>query len=162
MWRATAVIGMLVWTFIEYALHRWLFHVDDILPDNGWALTGHFLLHGVHHRIPMDRHRLVMPPALLTPLVLLVHGIWGGLLNRWIQSPPDVYYTMFAGAMFGYIWYDCFHYWSHHGWALKKGSYLYNMRSYHMKHHFHEHGFRAGFGITSTLWDHLFGSVLRT
>jgi len=161
---ANYLMGVLVWTVIEYVLHRWLFHVDELLPQNGWLLTAHFLLHGVHHRIPMDRHRLVMPPALLTPLVLLVHSIWGGLLMR--NAPDDQYYTMFAGAMFGYIWYDCFHYFSHHGWTLKPGSYLFQMRSYHMKHHFQcapkPDGYKAGFGITSTLWDHVFGSVLKT
>jgi 4-hydroxysphinganine ceramide fatty acyl 2-hydroxylase len=39
-------------------MHRFLFHVDEWLPDNRWALAAHFLLHGVHHYLPTDRYRL--------------------------------------------------------------------------------------------------------
>jgi 4-hydroxysphinganine ceramide fatty acyl 2-hydroxylase len=47
--------GILLWTFIEYSLHRFLFHVDEYLPDNTLCITLHFLLHGIHHYLPMDR-----------------------------------------------------------------------------------------------------------
>ena len=47
--------GNLIWTFLEYLLHRFLFHLDAVLPDAPWALTLHFLLHGIHHYLPMDR-----------------------------------------------------------------------------------------------------------
>ncbi|RMD43781.1 hypothetical protein DV735_g1388, partial [Chaetothyriales sp. CBS 134920] len=43
---------------------RFLFHLDKFLPDHPYALTLHFVLHGIHHYLPMDRYRLVMPPAL--------------------------------------------------------------------------------------------------
>lgn len=47
--------GNLVWTILEYIFHRFLFHVDEALPDHPAALTVHFLMHGVHHYLPMDR-----------------------------------------------------------------------------------------------------------
>lgn len=47
--------GLLVWSFIEYSLHRWLFHIDTFLPDNRYAVTLHFLAHGIHHFLPMDK-----------------------------------------------------------------------------------------------------------
>ena len=47
--------GIFVWSLIEYSLHRFLFHIDEYLPDHPVALTLHFLLHGVHHFLPMDR-----------------------------------------------------------------------------------------------------------
>ena len=48
-------IGVVLWTYIEYALHRFVFHFDEKLPDNNVAFLLHFLLHGVHHAFPMDR-----------------------------------------------------------------------------------------------------------
>lgn len=47
--------GGFVWTLLEYIIHRFLFHVDDLLPDMAPFLTLHFLLHGIHHYLPMDR-----------------------------------------------------------------------------------------------------------
>jgi 4-hydroxysphinganine ceramide fatty acyl 2-hydroxylase len=46
------LFGNLVWTFLEYILHRFLFHIDDVLPDRPFFLLLHFLLHGVHHYLP--------------------------------------------------------------------------------------------------------------
>lgn len=48
--------GVLAWTLLEYALHRFLFHLDDWLPDRPLALLFHFTLHGIHHHMPMDRY----------------------------------------------------------------------------------------------------------
>lgn len=48
-------LGLVVWSLIEYSLHRWLFHMDRVLPDNKYALTLHFLAHGIHHFLPMDK-----------------------------------------------------------------------------------------------------------
>src|SRR5258707_15189470 len=38
------------------------------MPDNRVAITMHFLLHGIHHYLPMDKLRLVMPPTLFLAL----------------------------------------------------------------------------------------------
>jgi cytochrome b involved in lipid metabolism len=43
---ACFVLGNFAWTIIEYGMHRFLFHVDDYLPDHPVFLTLHFLLHG--------------------------------------------------------------------------------------------------------------------
>ncbi|KAF8648173.1 hypothetical protein AX16_006369 [Volvariella volvacea WC 439] len=49
------LLGNAIWTLIEYGMHRFLFHIDDWLPDRPVFLTLHFLLHGIHHYLPMDR-----------------------------------------------------------------------------------------------------------
>jgi 4-hydroxysphinganine ceramide fatty acyl 2-hydroxylase len=49
------VAGIFFWTLFEYVLHRFLFHLDDLLPDHPVALLIHFTLHGIHHHMPMDR-----------------------------------------------------------------------------------------------------------
>jgi 4-hydroxysphinganine ceramide fatty acyl 2-hydroxylase len=49
------ITGLLFWTLFEYVLHRFLFHLDDFVPDHPLALLVHFTLHGIHHHMPMDR-----------------------------------------------------------------------------------------------------------
>jgi sterol desaturase/sphingolipid hydroxylase (fatty acid hydroxylase superfamily) len=52
---ACFLFGNLFWTIIEYLMHRFLFHLDELLPDRPLFFTLHFLLHGIHHYLPMDR-----------------------------------------------------------------------------------------------------------
>src|SRR3954471_6183123 len=50
------VFGVLVWTLLEYVIHRSLFHSEP-KPRIGKLL--HFIMHGVHHDYPNDATRLV-------------------------------------------------------------------------------------------------------
>jgi 4-hydroxysphinganine ceramide fatty acyl 2-hydroxylase len=52
---ASFLFGNFAWTVLEYTLHRFLFHLDGLLPDRPFFLMLHFLLHGIHHYVPMDR-----------------------------------------------------------------------------------------------------------
>ncbi|KAG6899338.1 hypothetical protein C0993_011126 [Termitomyces sp. T159_Od127] len=126
-------VGNLVWTLLEYLFHRFLFHIDYLLPDHPAFLTLHFLMHGVHHYLPMDRLRLVMPPALFftlqTPMTRLAHLLF----------PPAMANGIISGAFAFYILYDCMHY------ALP--TYLREMKKYHLAHHYKN--FDLGFGVTS-------------
>lgn len=49
--------------------------------------------------------------------------------------PEAVGGTVFAGGLLGYVLYDMTHYYLHFG-SPHKGSYLYNMKAHHVKHHF--------------------------
>ena len=102
--------GLAIWTIVEYGLHRCLFHIDNYLPDNRVAITGHFLTHGIHHYLPMDRLRLVMPPtlfvALATPFWKLAHTVF---FYNWYAAT-----TVYCGGIFGYVCYDLTHYFLHH------------------------------------------------
>ena len=121
------LIGLTLWTLVEYGLHRGLFHVDKCasdayhftssllmlhryLPDNRVGITAHFLLHGIHHYLPMDKYRLVMPPtlfvALATPFYKLAHTVF---FYDWYAAM-----AVFCGGIFGYICYDLTHYFLHH------------------------------------------------
>lgn len=121
------------------------------LPDNRVGLTLHFLLHGIHHYLPMDRYRLVMPPtlfvALAAPFYKLAHAVF---FYNWYAAV-----TVYSGGIFGYICYDLTHYFLHHrnlpAWyrALKK---------YHLAHHFAD--YQNGFGVTSRFWDWVFNTEL--
>ena len=91
------MFGNLFWTFIEYVMHRFLFHLDDLLPDHPYALTLHFLLHGIHHYVPMDRLRLVMPPilffALSYPFTRLAHAIFPTHVANGVISGSFAFYV---------------------------------------------------------------------
>jgi sterol desaturase/sphingolipid hydroxylase (fatty acid hydroxylase superfamily) len=119
--------GNIIWTILEYTLHRFLFHVDHHLPEANWALLLHFLLHGIHHYLPMDRLRLVMPPtlflALETPFTNLAHLIF----------PKAAANGIIAGAFTFYILYDCMHYALHH---TRLPQYMAEMKRYHLAHHY--------------------------
>ncbi|EHL00605.1 putative RNA-binding protein rsd1 [Glarea lozoyensis 74030] len=87
-----------------------LFHLDKWLPDNRVALTAHFLLHGIHHYLPMDKLRLVMPPTLFLVLAIpfwrFAHTV---IFWNWHMAT-----AAFCGGIFGYICYDLTHYFLHH------------------------------------------------
>ncbi|GME96253.1 unnamed protein product [Ambrosiozyma monospora] len=142
-------LGLFVWTLIEYCLHRFLFHLDNNLPENNIAFTLHFLMHGVHHYLPMDRLRLVMPPALFiilcTPFYKLVFAL---LPYYWACAG-------FAGGFSGYIMYDVTHYMLHHA---KLPKYFQDLKTYHLEHHYKN--YQLGFGVTSKFWDRVFGTYL--
>ncbi|XP_039988132.1 fatty acid 2-hydroxylase-like [Xiphias gladius] len=113
--------------------------------------TLHFLLHGQHHKSPFDGSRLVFPPGLAS----LVVGSFYAILRNTL--PEILGISVFVGGLCGYVVYDMIHYYLHYG-SPKRGSYMYSLKAYHVKHHF-EHQ-RAGFGITSTFWDHPFNTLI--
>ncbi|KAL0640443.1 fatty acid alpha-hydroxylase [Maublancomyces gigas] len=143
--------GLLWWTLVEYVLHRCLFHIDKIMPEGRLSITLHFLLHGIHHFVPMDKLRLVMPPSLFfflaIPFWYLAHTIFW--FNWYVAT--NVYF----GGVFGYVCYDLTHYFLHH---KSLPSYFRELKKYHLQHHFAD--FQKGFGVTSKLWDRVFGTEL--
>ncbi|KAI9144848.1 hypothetical protein BKA69DRAFT_1025109 [Paraphysoderma sedebokerense] len=144
------VLGLIAWTISEYAVHRFVFHLDELLPDHPAALTLHFLLHGIHHFLPMDRMRLVLPPILFAALLVVPWHIFRIFLNF------NQCCALLSGAIHGYIVYDLMHYFLHHGKPFI--DHLREMKTYHLNHHYKN--YELGFGITSKFWDKVFGTVL--
>ncbi|MFL6539557.1 MAG: fatty acid hydroxylase, partial [Chthoniobacterales bacterium] len=62
---ALVVCGLVIWSFAEYTMHRFVFHYE---PKSRWGQKLHFMAHGVHHDYPSDSTRLVMPPLISIPL----------------------------------------------------------------------------------------------
>ena len=145
------IFGFFAWSLIEYCFHRFIFHVDGWLPNNGAFFTVHFLFHGVHHFLPMDKYRLVMPPVMFGTFA----GSVFGLLSFMIPRYPLL--VMFSGAMVGYISYDLMHYFFHHGTPSPIG-HVQRMKTYHMDHHYVNEN--LGFGVTTKIWDRVFGTLL--
>ncbi|KAF8589131.1 fatty acid-2 hydroxylase [Ramaria rubella] len=143
------LVGNVIWTILEYTLHRFLFHVDEALPDKPAFLVLHFLTHGVHHYLPMDRLRLVMPP----PLFFVLSFPFTRL--AYILFPTAIANGIISGSFTFYVLYDCMHYALHH---TKLPAYLREQKKYHLAHHYKN--FELGFGVTSKIWDIVFGTVL--
>ncbi|XP_076672211.1 fatty acid 2-hydroxylase [Andrena cerasifolii] len=144
------IFGILVWSILEYTLHRKLFHFKP--PATSKILISlHFVLHGVHHKAPLDNRRLVFPPVIGLLVAKLLWCIYGEFF-----SETSVYFIA-AGTTTGYVCYDLMHYYLHHG-APKAGTYLYTMKRNHNYHHFLHHD--LGFGISSKLWDQAFGTTI--
>jgi len=139
------LLGILVWSFAEYILHRFVFH---FVPKSGWGLRMHFIFHGVHHDYPNDRLRLVMPPSVSIPLAFLFYFLFSLFL-----STPQLY-SFFPGFVTGYLFYDIGHYAMHH-YNFKSGL-MKKMKKHHMLHHYADAD--KGYGVSSVLWDKVFRS----
>lgn len=150
--------GVMLWSLIEYSVHRFAFHIDEKLPDWSFVLKLHFLLHGVHHKVPNDPYRLVMPPALMSVLTYIGYNFFKKLILFWL--PDDMFKAILGSVIFGYVMYDMMHYSEHHFKSSDK-SYFGIMRRYHMKHHYMTKGHMQGFGITTKFWDYIFNTLLR-
>ncbi len=99
------------------------------VPPVSWGEQFHFVLHGVHHDWYRDRLRLVMPPAA----------------------------SLAVGAvMFGYLAYDMIHYYVHHGKPTTRV--MLALRSHHSKHHHNPRFQEKKYGVSTTVWDHVFGT----
>ncbi|XP_047324628.1 dihydroceramide fatty acyl 2-hydroxylase FAH1-like [Impatiens glandulifera] len=140
------VSGIFVWTLLEYTLHRFLFHIET---KTYWGNTLHYLLHGCHHKHPMDGLRLVFPPA-ATAILLVPFWNFARLI-----STPSTCPALFGGGLLGYVMYDVTHYYLHHGQPTSEVPR--SMKKYHLNHHFRIQD--KGFGITSSLWDKVFGTL---
>jgi 4-hydroxysphinganine ceramide fatty acyl 2-hydroxylase len=134
--------GLVIWTFVEYTMHRWVFHYE---PKSGWGKRLHFMLHGVHHDYPNDATRLVMPPAVSLPLAVVFYALFVLLFGRFAPA-------VFAGLLAGYLFYDTIHYATHH-FSMRRGVWQW-LKKYHLRHHYQDD--EIGFGVSSPLWDYVF------
>ncbi|XP_017049956.1 dihydroceramide fatty acyl 2-hydroxylase FAH2 [Drosophila ficusphila] len=136
--------GVLLWSFLEYTLHRWVFHVKLNSNSGKWICTFHFMIHGLHHKVPFDPMRLVFPP------------LPGALLAAIIYTPLSFVLShsrmVLCGALTGYLCYDMIHYYLHYGNPSTAA--FVHMKRYHHHHHFSHQ--TLGYGISSPLWDVVF------
>lgn len=142
--------GVLLWTFVEYWLHRIVFHRVPKATTFAKKL-GPFVMHGYHHEFPSDPLRLVAPPALSWPIACVLAPTYYLVLG------PELFWPVFAGTIAGYLAYDWTHWYTHH--ARPKTGVGRFLRRYHMEHHFKDA--TTHFGLSSPLWDLVFGTFSR-
>ena len=138
-------VGILVWTFAEYTLHRFIFHFP---AKSKFGKKIHFIFHGVHHDYPSDCKRLVMPPSVSIPLAVLFYYLFYLLFGNVLVAP------FFVGFIVGYLFYDMTHYAVHHFNIHNK--FWLALKKHHIRHHYENPA--LGFGVSSPLWDEIIGT----
>lgn len=140
---AYILIGLFIWTLIEYVMHRFVFH---FYPKSEWGKRIHFIFHGVHHDYPNDAKRLVMPPSASIPLATAFYFLF------YYTLPVYMLDGFFAGFLMGYLFYDMTHYMLHH--ATFKSGFWKKIKQQHMLHHYNDP--TTKYGVTSDIWDKVF------
>jgi len=141
-----AILGLLTWSLTEYVLHRYLFHLR---PAGPFRARLQFVIHGLHHADPADPTRLVIPPVPSTIGAVLFYAAFRLALG------PSFVEPFFAFFAVGYLLYDYVHYASHRFVPrTRAGNFL---KRHHMLHHYVTPD--ARWGVSSPLWDHIFGTT---
>jgi 4-hydroxysphinganine ceramide fatty acyl 2-hydroxylase len=137
--------GMLSWTFFEYLMHRFAFH---FIADNPRIQRFIYVLHGNHHEYPRDKERLFMPPVPSLIIASMFFSLFYSLLGNNV-------FMFFPGFIFGYLMYGTMHF-AIHAWNPPYKWMKPLWRNHHLHHYKNEH---QGFGVSTTLWDRIFGTM---
>jgi sterol desaturase/sphingolipid hydroxylase (fatty acid hydroxylase superfamily) len=141
-WLVDPLIGIVAWTMVEYATHRWLFH---IVPTSAWLRDRQ--QHLAHHAAPMETDYYVIPLWLSLPVAGIVWVMLRPLTGSWHAAG-----LMLTGALTGYVTYEMVHYAIHQGQGT--GRLLRFWRRHHLYHHFRDD--ERCFGFTTSVWDVVF------
>jgi sterol desaturase/sphingolipid hydroxylase (fatty acid hydroxylase superfamily) len=139
---AYASAGLVGWTAIEYALHRFVLH--RMLPFSRW--------HAEHHQRP---RALICAPTILSAalIALLVFLPALALGDLWRAC------ALTTGILAGYLAFSITHHATHH-WRADS-AWLKRRKRWHALHH-DAVGQPGCYGVTCTFWDHILGSARRT
>lgn len=143
--------GMFFWTLFEYTMHRYVFH---FMAQSERTVKIVYLIHGNHHEYPRDKERLFMPPVpsiILASIVFSVMYFAEHVLTGRVMG----IFAFFPGFILGYLMYGTMHYAIHAFNPPCKW-----MKPLWRNHHLHHYKKQEkGFGVSSTLWDHIFGTM---
>ena len=137
--------GVLFWTFFEYIIHRFVFHW---ISENPRTRRVAYILHGNHHEFPRDRQRLFMPAVPSLIISSLVFLIMYGLMGVNVL-------VFFPGFILGYLLYASMHY-AIHAWHPPFKWMKPIWRNHHLHHYKND---ERGFGVSTHIWDKVFGTA---
>lgn len=134
----SVLFGAVLFTLIEYAIHRWLLHTTGILSH----------LHAAHHASP------VAISAFLFPTSVVVLGLFWTVFGLGMHVKPAAF--VIAGVGFAYSYYGIVHHLEHR----VKGSRLPWSALQHLwaAHQVHHHLDDCNFGVITSFWDYAFGT----
>lgn len=129
------VFGMLLMSFIEYSVHRWLFH--RVYRREHW----------LHHVNPGSY--IGVPGYQVILYFSLGYALLMGLAGLSIGT------GLFVGVSVAYLIYVIAHDRFHHGRPRRWHGYWARQAARHMIHH---EGKETNFGVSSPLWDRILGT----
>ncbi len=141
-------IGLIAFTWVEYLIHRYLFHMDTYTKLRAKL---QYTMHGVHHEYPKDKDRLAMPPLLSITISTLLLFLFRLVLG-------DMVFSFLPGFLVGYALYLAIHYMVH-AYPPPK-NYFKKLWINHSIHHY-KNGDRV-YGVSSPFWDHIYGTMKPT
>jgi cyclopropane-fatty-acyl-phospholipid synthase len=140
---ACVMLGLALWTGIEYVLHRYVMHALD--PFLGW--------HAEHHRRPKS---LICTPTFLSAALVFTLVFLPALAVASVMSASAWSASALTlGVLIGYFSYGVIHHATHH-WSADY-QWLKQRKRWHALHHRRVR--RAScFGVTSAFWDRVFNT----
>jgi len=137
--------GVLLFTLIEYLMHRFLYHIPGNTP---WRERFRYVVHGVHHDHPRDKSRLAQPPITSILLAVVLYGLF-----TWTMGDHGTAFC--GGVLFGYSSYLLIHY-ATHMFKPPKNFLGVLWKNHNLHHYVNDDG---AFGVSSPLWDYVFGTM---
>lgn len=139
------VVGLLSFTWVEYMVHRHVFHMKTYTQLREKI---QYTMHGVHHEFPKDKDRLAMPPLLSITIATVLLLIFKVLMG-------DFVFAFLPGFLVGYASYLSVHYMVH-AYAPPKNIFK-ALWVNHSVHHYKDG--EVVFGVSSPLWDYIYGTM---
>lgn len=137
--------GFLFFTLLEYVVHRFLFHLKSDAP---FAKNIQYHLHGVHHEYPKDKGRLAMPPLISIAIAAVFFALFYSLMHTKT-------FGFLPGMLTGYSLYLFVHFVVH---VYQPPDNIFrHLWINHAIHHYKDNKFV--FGVSSPLWDYIFGTM---
>jgi sterol desaturase/sphingolipid hydroxylase (fatty acid hydroxylase superfamily) len=136
------LFGLAVFSLIEYAVHRWLLHNPR---------SALFRLHDAHHTNPQKIAAFPFPTSFLVLMPVWCLLTWG------LHFAQASYFLV--GLSVGYLYFDTLHHVEHtirinqipFRWLKKRWAF----------HSVHHRISESNFGVTTSFWDHVFGTNQR-
>ena len=140
-------LGWLAYSWVEYQVHRRIFHIATTTEVRK---KFQYTMHGVHHHHPKDKDRLAMPPVLSITLATALLIFFKALMG-------DYAFGFTAGFLVGYASYLLVHYLVHIHRPPK--NFFRTLWINHSIHHYRDG--EIIFGVSSPLWDYVYGTIER-
>ena len=143
-------IGVFAWTLLEYGLHRFVFHIQIPLPNphlREFVNASHL----GHHASPRDPNKVLVRPLYGLVVSTLLYGLMYLVSGSSFSAAGVI-----TGVWAGFLYYEAVHYRVH--FSLSGMGFVARQRRAHFYHHFTNN--KRCFGVTSPLWDYVFGTAL--
>jgi len=137
------IVGFVSSGLLEYVLHRWVLHGPPSMASRS---------HAQHNAEPRT---LISTPLFVIMTAAL--AIWG-LLE--LVLPAGIAALLVFGLYAGYNYFALVHHWQHH--RSKELASVAYLRRLERLHHLHHHRLAVNFGISTMMWDRLFGTFQPT